>query len=207
MAYIKQIIFLLSLTVVSLTLGCSTFTQSPDPAARATRVALLDQRLSTEFADEGIKIHYTILGKIEKIEVRGTAALSRRDYDVLAEADAKVKLTKFLHSEKVISDSRIKVISHVIERAQDRGTAELGNRDLDPSGAKLNQPIQLQANQVYESLVTTLTIVTSTGKLRGVRKVRDYIVDSGHTYVAVYEWNEEHQGFADQVRETMFRNR
>jgi hypothetical protein len=118
-----------------------------------------------------------------------------------------VKLTKFLHGESVTSDRRINVIGRAIERAQDQGKTESTSRELEATGTKANQSQQRQASRVDETLVSTLTTITSSGKLRGMRKARDYTVDGGKTYVAVYEWSEKQQGIADQIRGSMLKNR
>jgi hypothetical protein len=188
--------------------GCSSLTRSAsDAQSLDAKASVLDRRLSTEFVDEGIKIYFTLLGGVEKIEVLGVASVWKGNHDTLSEADAKVKLTKFLHGESVTSDRRINVIGRAIERAQDQGKTESTSRELEAPGTKANQSQQRQASRVDETLVSTLTTITSSGKLRGMRKARDYTVDGGKTYVAVYEWSEKQQGIADQIRGSMLKNR
>jgi hypothetical protein len=203
----KTVIALSLLAAIGVT-GCSSTAKvGAGFGASEDRVAVKDQRLSTEFVDEGIKIYYTVFGNVDKIEVLGSAPVWKGNHDLLAEADAKVKLRKFLHGENVSSDRRIKVIGRAIERAQDRGITESTSRELETGDNKANHTAQRQASRVDETLVTALTTITSAGKLRGMRKARDYTVDGGRTYVDVYEWSEKQQGAADQIRGMMLRSR
>lgn len=203
----KTAIALMLVSTVGLT-GCfSTGSSGKNGLISAdNNTAVKEQRLTTEFVDEGIKIHYTFFGNVEKIEVFGQAPVWKGNHDIIAEADARVKLVKFLHGENVTNDRRIKIIGRAIENARDNGVTTSTSRDLEASGPSADVTAHRQASRVDNTLVTTLTTITSQGRLIGVRKVKDYTVDGGKTYVAVYEWSEKQQGTADEIRKRMSRS-
>ena len=83
-----SIIFMAVLALTS----CSTTKTSP-----TSPTAIKDQKLSTYFTDEGIKITYSLFGKLEKIEVYGQADAWKGNLEALAEADAYASSAKRIH--------------------------------------------------------------------------------------------------------------
>jgi hypothetical protein len=61
------------------------------------------------------------------------------------------------------------------------------------------------ASIVNKTMVTTITVITSKGRLTGLRKVKDFTRDSGKVYVAVYQWSEKDQATSKYLREQMSR--
>lgn len=196
--------------------------------------------ISTEFTDEGVKLSYTLTGKLEKIEVIGQAPAWKGNYRVLAEADAMEKLVKFVYGKDVDSNNRISIIGRSLEHAQDDTLnrfrtgddtlayrAEQFERPLPPQGQEQEQAsvtavspavggpghdsdtkqntLQRRARVIDQTLVRTVTNITSRGRLIGVRKTGDEVVDNGRTYVAYYQWSEKELGTARYVRGLMAR--
>lgn len=200
--------------------GCSSFgskgiTPSPDAVT-----PIKEQKLSTSFTDEGVKIYYTASGKLEKIEVYGQAPAWKRNVEVLAEADAMDKLVKFIHGKNVSSERRTKIISKAIDNASDvtsnkfrtvDGTFETESKQLEDElrSTKNGEEIQKdntakrKAQIVDETLVNTVTEIRSSGFLIGVRKINDAIKDDGKVYTAVYQWSEADVATATSIRATM----
>jgi len=176
---------------------------------------LQDKTLATTFTDEGIKITYSMLGKLEAIEVYGQAEAWRGNVEAYAEADAMAKLTKFAYGTNLETQRRVSIIGRSISTAQDlvntnksnSGPLSFTDKELDARSPKVKSDetsnAQRDAKAVNESTVSTITSITSKGRLLGVRKIRDYQRDDGKTYVAVYQWSEKDAATADQMRKRM----
>ena len=205
---------LLALTA-SLILGaCSSTPNKPSASSN-----LKDQAITTDFTDEGIKITYTFTGKLDSIEVYGQAEAWRSNVEAIAEADAMAKLTKFINGKNVSTERRVKVIGRSIEEAQDNrlekyknqdGTINITDKQIDSeSSADKNQQTSQDtsairnAKAINETIVTTMTTITSKGRLTGVRKIRDFQRNDGKTYVAVYVWSDKDQATSEYIRNRM----
>jgi len=183
--------------------SCST---KNEKLAKSVGGEVKDRQLSTDFTDDGIKITYTLGGDIKILEVSGQAEAWKTNVTVLAEADAMAKLTKFVYGKDVSNSQRVNVIGKSMENFNDNliksvykgdevptftdkqiedeiNTNDLSNQDLTR--------YQREANVVNDTIIETLTKISSSGKLQGVRKIRDFVKDDGKTYVAVYVWSEK----------------
>lgn len=194
--------------------GCSSTGSSVDekkgmaPISQDWKVPIKDTALSVNFADDGIKIHYTVFGKLEKIEVFGQAPVWKGNPTILAEADASAKLTKFVHGKEVSSSETVKIIAKAIEKAQDGYTNEFDSKELKTAGEPVSNKTDSalrNAQTTNDTLVETVTTITARGRLTGMRKVKDFTQDNGRVYVAVYEWSPKDQATADQLRKIMAR--
>lgn len=215
----KTVIALSLLAAIGVT-GCSTTKDTGVKAPVESTTAIKDTRITTEFTDEGVKLHYTFTGKLEKIEVFGVAPAWKGNYTILAEADAMDKLVKFVHGKDVSSQRRVKVISRSIERAADSTLNKFQSNDstvaFKASDLESDAPVsndgefntkantaKRNASVVDQTLVDTVTNITARGRITGVRKTRDMKVDDGKTYVAVYEWSENQQATSEFIRDRM----
>jgi hypothetical protein len=206
---------LISFLIVAISLGaCSS---SPNKPSVSTNIK--DQSIATDFTDEGIKITYTFSGKLESIEVYGQAEAWRGNVEAVAEADAMAKLTKFVNGQTISTDRRVKVIGKSIEDARDNkldkyksqdGTINVTSKQIesDPIADQNKQSSQentaaRSANTINQMVVTTVTNMTSKGRLVGVRKIRDFQRNDGKTYVAVYVWSEKDQATSEFIRNRM----
>jgi hypothetical protein len=197
-------------------MACSTTESSKNNTSGAVK----EQRLSTDFTDEGIKITYTFTGKLESIEVFGQAEAWRGNVEAIAEADAMAKLTKFVYGKDVSTSRRVKVIGRSIEAAKDNKLTAYSNKEGDieitdkqieglpltaGSNAKTDNSstAERQATALNATIVTTITDITSKGRLVGVRKVRDFQRNDGKVYVAVYVWSEKDQAASEYIKKRM----
>lgn len=179
--------------------------------------------------DEGIKIYYTLLGNLDRIEVYGMADAWKgngQTLEILAEADAKERLVKYLYDNQVNSSRSVEVISKTLDKARDDALNRIEN-DMAPQdivtfdeevveqevineetiGAKRPQTDNTSrriAQRVEETKVTALTNITAGGTLRGMRKIRSVTRNNGRTYVAVYQWSAKDQDTANQIQRKMF---
>lgn len=201
--------------------GCSTFSSKSNSGVDpGEQVALKDQRLSTDFEREGVRVFYTVLGNVDRIEAYGYAAVWRGDFRHVAEADAKDKLVKFLRGETVDTRRLTRVIARSIERSQDNtlnkfrtvdGTVNTNAEEIEQSDAQARSPEEnsksntaLRKNSVNSAQHVTSTItVTSRGRLNAVRKHSGGVIDDGKTYRAVYVWSPKDQEASDTIRNLM----
>ena len=208
----KLIILLLS----SLFLISCSFTSKKAEAPTSPK----EQKLSTDFTDEGIKITYTLFGKLAKIEVYGQADAWKINVEALAEADAYAKLVKFVRGTQVSTERRTKIIGTAIEKAEDNnlnkyinsdGVIALTDKEIEaeadtskPNNSRTtSNSAKKAASIVNTTTMTTMTTITSQGRLTGIRKVSDYKQNDGKTYVAVYRWSEKDQATSEYVRDRM----
>jgi len=179
-----------------------------------SQTAVRDGTISTEFKDEGIKLFYTFTGKLDRIEVYGLAPAWKGNVDVLAEADAMDKLVKFVHGKTVSTDRRVKIMAKSLDKARDNtlnrfksndDNLNFDSRELENAGSEntSNNTSRRIADRVENTLVNTVTTITAKGRLTGVRKIRDSVVQDGKLYVAVYQWSEKDQATSEFIRGRM----
>ena len=203
--------FILSLLVI----GCAI-----EPSKNSINPDIKEKQLSTDFTDEGIKITYTFTGKLESIEVFGQAEVWRGNVEAIAEADAMAKLTKFVYGKDASTSRRVKVIGRSIEAAKDNKLTAYSNKEGDIEitdkqieglpligGANTktdaSSTAERQATALNTFIVTTITDITSKGRLVGVRKVKDFQRNDGKVYVAVYVWSEKNQVASEYIKNRM----
>jgi hypothetical protein len=206
--------------VVTMT-GCSSMNGGGSvgvkPSSDAT-TPIKDAKISTEFTDEGIKIFYTMTGKLEKIEVYGVAPAWKRNHDILANDDAMEKLLKFVHGQTVSSERRVKIISKALDVASDStsnkfrsedGTIQTDSKSLESAGnneSTQNDNVAKRNAQIAdETNINLVRTVTSKGFLGGVRKIGDAVKQDGKLYVAIYQWSPRDQGVAIDIRNQMLK--
>ena len=212
----KKTALAMSMAAMVTVTGCGSFgskQQALTPPSDS-QTAVKDGTISTEFKDEGIKLFYTFTGNLDRIEVYGLAPAWKGNVDVLAEADAMDKLVKFVHGKTVSTDRRVKIMAKSLDKARDNSlnrfksnddNLNFDSRELENTGPEnsTNNTSRRIADRVENTLVTTVTNITAKGRLTGVRKVRDSVVQDGKMYVAVYQWSEKDQATSEFVRGRM----
>jgi len=206
--------------------ACGSFKSSPGPTGlnqpSDAQVAVKDTKISTEFRDEGIKIYYTLTGNLDRIEVIGVAPAWKGNADVIAELNAMDKLVKFVHGQTVSTDRRTKIMARAIDRARDNTVNRFRTNDqtlnftaaeLENDNAVLSMPggdersqnntSRRIADRVENTLTETVTSITAKGRLTGVRKIGDRVLDDGRTYVAIFQWSEKDQATSELIRNRM----
>jgi hypothetical protein len=178
-----------------------------------TTTAVKDQRVATDFQDQGVKIYYTLLGDLDRIEVTGVAPAWKGNYTIVAELDAKEKLIKFINGESVTTERRVKIIGKALEKAQDNtlnkfktadGTINFTEAELgQDAGGTSDNTSRRVAERVDNTVVTAVTTITAKGRLTGVRKIREGVRDDGRFYTATFQWSEKDQSTAEFIRNRM----
>jgi len=209
---LKMIKLIVPLLASALLIACTSTSKTSENTSLQK-----EQKLSTEFTDEGIKITYTLFGNLDKIEVFGQADVWRGNVEALAEADAMAKLTKFVYGNDVSTSRRVKVIGLSIEAAKDNKLTAYNNKEGDievtdkqieglslstGSNVKTNNAssAERQAAALNATIVTTITDITAKGRLVGVRKVRDFQRNDGKVYVATYMWSKDNQAASEYIK-------
>ncbi len=212
----KKTALAMSMAAMITVTGCGSFGSKQQALSPSTdsQTAVKDGTISTEFKDEGIKLFYTFTGNLDRIEVYGLAPAWKGNVDVLAEADAMDKLVKFVHGQTVSTDRRVKIMAKSLDKARDNtlnrfksndDNLNFDSKELENSGSEntSNNTSRRIADRVENTLVTTVTNITAKGRLTGVRKVRDSVVQDGKMYVAVYQWSEKDQATSEFIRGRM----
>ena len=212
----KKTALAMSMAAMITLTGCGSFGSKQQALSPSTdsQTAVKDGTISTEFKDEGIKLFYTFTGKLDRIEVYGLAPAWKGNVDVLAEADAMDKLVKFVHGQTVSTDRRVKIMAKSLDKARDNtlnrfksndDNLNFDSKELENAGSEnsSNNTSRRIADRVENTLVTTVTTITAKGRLTGVRKVRDSVVQDGKLYVAVYQWSEKDQATSEFIRGRM----
>lgn len=212
----KKTALAMSMAAMITVTGCGSFgskQQALSPSADS-QTAVKDGTISTEFKDQGIKLFYSFTGNLDRIEVYGLAPAWKGNVDVLAEADAMDKLVKFVHGQTVSTDRRVKIMAKSLDKARDNtlnrfksndDNLNFDSKELENSGEEnsRNNTSRRIADRVENTLVNTVTTITAKGRLTGVRKVRDSVVQDGKLYVAVYQWSEKDQATSEFIRGRM----
>jgi hypothetical protein len=210
--------------VASLGLSACSSNKAPTGLAQPSDalVAVKDARITTEFRDQGIKLHFTLMGNLDRIEVFGVAPAWKGNADVIAELDAMDKLVKFVHGQTVSTERRTKIMARAIDRARDNTMNRFKTNDqslnftaaeLENDNAALpniagdersqNNTSRRVADRVENTLTETVTSITAGGRLTGVRKIGDRVLDDGRTYVAIFQWSEKDQATSELIRGRM----
>ena len=231
----KPVLFVLAVSA-SLLAGCGVASNlkplgenqeniGPKPGDKF--VAVKDQTVAI-VSNEGIKIFYTLMGSVDRIEVYGIADAwkgDRQTHEILAEADAKERLVKYLYDQRVNSSRSVEITAKSLDKARDDALSRIKNGfepyeivafneetveqeviseetmgTRDPPSDNASRRI---AQRVEETKIAVLTQITSGGTLRGMRKIRSEVRNDGRTYVAVYQWSEKDQGTANEIRRRM----
>jgi hypothetical protein len=226
----KQIITLAVASVLLSTTGCSsTRSESGINPGLSANTAISEQRIAaSEFKRQGIKVYYTLTGKLEAIEAIGYAPVwgnsenaVRESYRV-AELEAKKSLNDFINRETITSTVSVKMISQNLEQANDKKINNFNsNRSGDPdelvtSDDSVNQAKTAQTTRddntavrndalKISSLVNTTITNTNQGILGGLYLVDGQAINNGRTVRVVMRWDRKHEDIRLQVRGLMMR--
>lgn len=221
----KHIIALAVVAALGIT-GCSTTKTSNGSGSfeqpSESKTAVKDRVVAAHFRDRGIEVHYSMMGKLEKVVVWGVAPAWKANYEILAELDAKTKLVKFMHGETISNEIRAEIISRSLDKARDNtlnrfdsGTSQDADFSFDaaqieaeiqrgiPSSSGDDNTSRRTADRVERTMLNTVQTLTSSGRLRGVIKVDDGRSRDGRYYFAKYEWSDQTDATSKHLRGRM----
>ena len=90
--------------------------------------AISEQRLTSDFKREGVRVTYTQKGELEAVEATGFAPVwgnsenARREAFRVAEMEAKKAMNDFINQETITSSKSLEIISRNLEKARDNKT-------------------------------------------------------------------------------------
>lgn len=211
--------------------GCSSTNKSADvsPGIPAgAQIAISEQLAVSEFKRKGIKVVYSLTGKLEAIEATGYAPVwgrsqnSVRESYRIAELEAKKSINDFINQEVIKTESAVRTISRNIERARDNKTNNFAtnrNRDVvasitDDEDSKSDDDHNYNREMntaVRNDAISIATVVNNTihirnqGILSGLYLVEGDIVEGGRVVRAVYRWDQKHTSVRNDIRNQMSR--
>lgn len=208
-----------SLIAVALvaSLGLAACSSAPKNAGfsvpEETKTPVKDARITTEFRDQGIRLHYTLMGKLDRIEVFGVAPSWQGNHTVRAELDAKEKLMKFVHGESVSSETKSRILSKTLDKARDQTLNNFESNtdfkfnaedvDRETTDSRPDNTSRRTADRIENTLMQKTVTLTASGRLTGLRKVADSVSRDGRFYIARYEWSERDQELSEHLRGRM----
>lgn len=201
---------LICLSIVTLLSACSSLKGSGSNGGEA----IANQKLSTSFVSEGIKIetkcNWWGMGsdcKVVAIEAVGTApsfgntVTNRKIALTRAEMRANANVAEFLHKE--ISTNRVNtVISKNIEKAKDIArqggdASEVAMSDQEAKNVSLRENNNDTVMQLTETIRTSSTAI-----LKGFVKIREEVVGQQEVSVTI-RWDLESNNSRDQLARIM----
>jgi hypothetical protein len=197
--------------------ACSSNPKNPGFAQpEDTKTPVKDARIATDFRDQGLRLHYTLMGNLERIEVFGVAPAWQGNHTIRAEMDAKEKLLKFVHGESMTSDTKTRILSKTLDRAKDQtlnrfetnsdfqfDAKEIEKEFNNNEGAQPDNTSRRTADRIENTMLQKTQTLVSSGRLTGLHKVGDSVSKDGRYYIAKYEWSERNQATADTLRARM----
>lgn len=114
--------------------GCSMFNRGSDTGITGPGVspgtvqAISEQRITSDFQRDGVRVITTLLGNVEAIESTGYAPVwgnsenARREAFRMAELEAKKAMNDFINKETITSNVSLEIISRNLEKARDTRT-------------------------------------------------------------------------------------
>jgi len=193
-----------------------------------TQQAISEQRLSSDFKREGIRITYTLSGEVDSIETTGYAPVwgnsqnAAREAFRVAELEAKKSLNDFNNRETITTSKSVTMISKNLEQARDNKTNKFAtNKNRDEVSAvatdeevtakdegelnrEENTAVRNDALRIASQVRTTIT-VNNRGILGGLYLVEGEVINNGKNVRVVYRWDRKSEAARSVLRGLMAR--
>jgi hypothetical protein len=211
--------------VLALSACSSTKNQTGSPGiSPGPQTAISEQLAVSDFKRRGIRVVYSLTGKLEAIETVGYAPVwgrsqnSVREAYRVAELEAKKSLNDFINQEVISTETSVKMVSRNLERARDNKVNDFAtNRSRDVVASVESDETPSDANNFNREANTAtrndaLSIATvvnnsiktrNQGILGGLYLVEGDVVDGGRTVRVVYRWDEKHNKQRGHIRQQM----
>ena len=212
--------------------GCSLLDRSTQVQPGTTinpgpQQAISEQRLSSDFKREGVRITYTMTGALESIEATGYAPVwgnsenARREAFRVAELEAKKAINDFINQETITSNKSLEIIGRNLERARDNKTNNFTSNRLPNIISSSDEDLDSDAkardgdNSKIENMAVredSLRIATNTrseiriqnrGILSGLVLKEGDVINNGRTVRAVYRWDKKSSDQRGVIRSLM----
>ena len=152
--------------------GCSGNPFSKDapsglPQPEEASVPVKDKRITADFKDQGLILHYTVTGKLEKIDIYGTAPAWAGNHVILAELDAKEKLLKFVYGESMDTQTQRQILAKTLEKAQDNTLNSFeNNNNLTFDARELEREFERADNTQQLNPATPVVVLHTESKVQ-----------------------------------------
>jgi hypothetical protein len=206
--------------------GCSS-TPKVDPTGigpgKSATTAISEQTAVSDFKRQGVRVTYTLSGKLEAIEVYGYAPLwggsqnAVREAYRVAELEAKKSLNDFINKETIKSSVSVNMFSMNLEHARDQKTnlfasnkapAPLVADDTEAAAAsdetsqEENKAVRNDALKIATKVNTTIT-TSNRGIIGGLYLVEGDVIDDGKMVRVLYRWEKRHTAVRLEARSAM----
>ena len=222
---------ILSLAVISALAGCSVLDKVIAPGTTLNpgpQQAISEQRLSSDFKREGVRVTYTLSGALESLEATGFAPVwgnsenARREAYRVAELEAKKAINDFINQETVTSSKSLEIISKNLEKARDNKLNNFASNrspnmisssddELDSdnkgegkaAGTKIeNAAIREDALRIATNTRTEIRIQNK-GILGGLQLRENELLNDGRVARVVYRWDRKNNEQRAVIRSLM----
>lgn len=221
---------ILALAVASTLAACSTngpVSVLDRPIPPGPQQAISEQRLSSDFKREGVRVTYTMNGSLESLESTGFAPVwgnsenARREAYRVAELEAKKAINDFINQETITSSKSLEIISRNLEKARDNKLNNFASNrspnmisssddDLDSDNkgegkadTKIeNAAIREDALRIASNTRTEIRIQNK-GILGGLQLRENEVINEGRTVRVVYRWDKKNNEQRAIIRNMM----
>ena len=174
-----------------------------------TQQAISEQRASSDFKREGVKVIYSFTGNLEAVEAVGYAPVWGNSQNAVQQAYevayvmAKDRMSSFLHPETITSKRMVDTIAKNLEKARDNKTNKFAtnkNNDFsfetaDTEAAKTgeinreeNTAVRNDALNIASNIRTTVSVQRS-GILGGVVLKEGRVINDGKNVQVIVRWD------------------
>jgi hypothetical protein len=204
----KTALYLALVTALGLT-ACSSTKVSDLGSGTAvppgTQQAISEQRASSDFKREGVKMIYSFTGNLEAVEAVGYAPVWGNSQNAVQQAYevayvmAKDRMSSFLHPENITSKRMVDTIAKNLEKARDNKTNKFAtNKNNDFSfeteaqagevNREENTAVRNDAINIASNIRTTVSIQRS-GILGGVVLKEGRVINDGKNVQVIVRWD------------------
>lgn len=217
-----SIVTLLGLTACSSTKVSDVGTGAPVPAG--TQQAISEQRASSDFKREGVKVIYTFTGDLEAVEAVGYAPVWGNSQNAVQQAYevayvmAKDRMSSFLHPETITSKRMVDTIAKNLEKARDNKTNKFATNkaqdfafettDTDAAregevNREENTAVRNDAVNIASNIRTTVSVQRS-GILGGVVLKEGRVINDGRNVQVIVRWDRKNNTQRKIILREMF---
>jgi len=200
--------------------GCSSFqgTALNEKVANSVNESdpIKERTISSEWADGGVKLTYTLLGELDEIEVTASVPAYTSNYKIVAESLARQKLVEFVYGSETKTESRVDLIGQTIDLAEDNTLDnyikddngaidaealedEIASNDVNVPERQSGTSTQRKAKTVEKTLVDETRKISSSGRLVGWM-IGGRPSQDGKVWIAVMKWSKDTQAASDLLR-------
>lgn len=206
----KTALYLAVVTALGLTACSSTKVSDVGPGTAVpagTQQAISEQRATSDFKREGVRVIYSFTGNLEAVEAVGYAPVWGNSENAVQKAYetayvlAKDRMSSFLHPENINSKRFLDTVARNVEKARDNKTNKFAtnkNQDLVTDADEAaregevnreeNTAVRNDALNIQSTIRTTVTIQRS-GILAGAVLKEGKIINDGKNVQVIVRWD------------------